>query len=78
MKDMRTQSYIWSSFGGFIAWLGDQQNLMILSLSIGIVTALTNLYQRYWEGRIKKRDEERKEEIHQLTVARLKKGLDIK
>ncbi|MFZ7186321.1 hypothetical protein ACLSY8_00020 [Avibacterium avium] len=78
MKDMGTQSYIWSGFGGFIAWLGDQQNLMMLSLAIGIVTALANLYQRCREGQAKKRDEERKEEIHKLTVARLKKGLDIK
>lgn len=38
MRDMGTQSYIWSGFGGFIAWLGDQQNLMMISLAIGIVT----------------------------------------
>ncbi|MCW9733724.1 hypothetical protein L5B97_09680 [Avibacterium sp. 20-15] len=78
MKDMGTQSYLWSGFGGFLAWLGDQQNLMMLSLAIGIVTALANLYQRICDWRARKRDEERKEEIHQLTVARLRKGLDIK
>lgn len=76
MKDMGTQSYIWSSFGGFLAWLGDQQNLMMLSLAVGILTALVNMYQKCREGRIKKREEERAEELHQLKVARLRKGLD--
>ncbi|PVX40549.1 hypothetical protein C8D76_103122 [Pasteurella langaaensis DSM 22999] len=76
LKDMGTQSYIWSGFGGFIAWLGDQQNLMMLSLAVGILTALVNMYQKCREGRIKKREEERAEELHQLKVARLRKGLD--
>lgn len=76
MKDMGTQSYIWSSFGGFIAWLGEQQNLMILSLAIGIVTACANLYQRCEDGKRRKREDERAEELHQAKMARLRKGLD--
>lgn len=76
MKDMGTQSYIWSGFGGFIAWLGDQQNLMMLSLAIGIVTACANLYQRCEEGKRRNREDERAEELHQAKMARLRKGLD--
>lgn len=76
MRDMGTQSYIWSGFGGFIAWLGDQQNLMMISLAIGIVTACANLYQRCEEGKYRKREFEQKEELHQIKMKRLKKGLD--
>ncbi|MDW0705851.1 glycoside hydrolase family protein [Mannheimia haemolytica] len=46
MKDMGTQSYIWSGFSTWLAWLGEQQNLMLLSLAIGIVTAIAGLIQR--------------------------------
>lgn len=75
MRDMGTQSYFWSSFGGLLAWLGEQQNLMILSLLIGIVTACANLYQKCAEGKRLKREEERAEELHVLEVERLKKEL---
>ncbi len=73
---MGTQSYLWSGLSGFIAWLGDQQNLMMISLSIGIVTACVNLYQRYKESKLRKRENERAEELHRLKMARLQKGLD--
>ena len=76
-KDPGNQSYVWSGFSGFLAWLGDQNNLMLLSLAIGILTALVNMYSKFWEGRLLKREEERKEEIHALMVARLKQGLNI-
>ncbi len=76
MKDMGTQSYLWSGLSGFIAWLGDQQNLMMISLSIGIVTACVNLYQRYKESKLRKRENERAEELHRLKMARLQKGLN--
>lgn len=76
MKDMGTQSYLWSGLSGFIAWLGDQQNLMMISLSIGIVTACVNLYQRHKESKLRKRENERAEELHRLKMARLQKGLD--
>lgn len=74
-KDPGNQSYVWSGFSGFLAWLGDQNNLMLLSLAIGILTALVNMYSKFLEGRMLKREEERKEEIHALMVARLKQGL---
>ena len=76
-KDPGNQSYVWSGFSGFLAWLGDQNNLMLLSLAIGILTALVNMYSKFWEGRLLKREEGRKEEIHALMVARLKQGLNI-
>ena len=76
-KDPGNQSYVWSGFSGFLAWLGGQNNLMLLSLAIGILTALVNMYSKFWEGRLLKREEERKEEIHALMVARLKQGLNI-
>ncbi|WP_424407418.1 hypothetical protein [Pasteurella sp. PK-2025] len=60
MKDAGTQSYIWSGFGGLLAWLGDQQNLMMISLAIGIVTALVNLSSKFHERRMRVREEERK------------------
>jgi hypothetical protein len=77
LKDMGNQSYIWSSFSGFLAWLGDQNNLMVLSLIVGIVTALVNAYSKCAEGKALKRDEQRKDEIHTLTVQRLKQGLRV-
>ncbi|WP_424408510.1 hypothetical protein [Pasteurella sp. PK-2025] len=60
MKDAGTQSYIWSGFGGLLAWLGDQQNLMMISLAIGIVTAIVNLSSKFHERRMRAREEERK------------------
>ena len=74
-KDPGSQSYVWSGFSGFLAWLGDQNNLMLLNLAIGILTALVNMYSKFLEGRMLKREEERKEEIHALMVVRLKQGL---
>lgn len=74
---MGNQSYAWSAFGGVIAWLSDQQNLMLLSLAIGIVTACVNMYQKCQEGKIRKRENERAEEIHNLKVRRLKQGLKV-
>lgn len=75
-KDPGNQSYFWSSFSGVLAWLGDQNNLMVISLLIGIATALVNAYSKCSEGRMMRREEERKEEIHALNVARLKQGLN--
>ncbi|QIA76160.1 hypothetical protein FEE42_01720 [Rodentibacter caecimuris] len=74
-KDPGNQSYFWSSFSGLLAWLSDQQNLMLLSLAIGILTALVNLYSKCSEGRARRRAEEREEEIHALKVQQLKRGL---
>ena len=65
-KDPGNQSYVWSGFSGFLAWLGDQNNLMLLSLAIGILTALVNAYSKCYEGRVARRAEEREEELHAL------------
>lgn len=65
MKDAGTQTYIWSGFSGLLAWLGDQQNLMLVSLSIGIVTALVNLSSKFHERRVRSREEERKSKVRE-------------
>ena len=49
-KDPGNQSYLWSGFSGLLAWLGDQNNLMLLSISIGIITAVVNAYSKCIEG----------------------------
>ena len=74
-KDAGTQTYFWSGFSGVLAWLSDQNNLMILSLVIGIVTALVNAYSKFYESRAARRTEEREEELHTLKVQALKRGL---
>lgn len=74
-KDAGNQTYFWSGFSGVLAWLSDQNNLMILSLVIGIVTALVNAYSKFYESRAARRTEEREEELHTLKVQALKRGL---
>lgn len=68
MRDMGTQSYIWSGISSWLFWLGDQQNLMLISLAIGIVTAIAGLVQRFEESRRRKREEARAEELHQAKM----------
>ncbi len=75
MKDAGTQSFIWSGFSSVLAWLGDNQNLMMISLAIGIITTLVNLFSRFQEYHVRAREEERTEELHALKVKRLKQGL---
>ena len=75
-KDPGNQSYLWSILSSAMAWLGEQNNLMLLSIAIGIITALVNAYSKCAEGRMLKREDERKEELHQVRMARLRKGLD--
>ncbi|MFK5131004.1 hypothetical protein ACI3P7_11695 [Glaesserella parasuis] len=53
MRDAGMQSYAWNGLTGWLAWLGDQQNLMFISLALGIVTALVNMYSKCREGKIK-------------------------
>ena len=74
-KDPGSQAYVWSGFSSVLAWLGDQNNLMLLSLAIGILTALVNVYSKFVEWRMMKRENERKEEIHKVRMERLKRGL---
>lgn len=74
-KDAGNQSMWWSGFSGVLAWLGDQQNLMVLSLAIGIITALVNIYDKCKQGKARERSEEREEELHRLKVQQLKREL---
>ncbi|WP_179108198.1 hypothetical protein [Rodentibacter trehalosifermentans] len=86
MKDAGFQSYAWNGLTGWLAWLGDQQNLMLISLALGIITALVNMYSKCQEGKFKRRQEERaealfqqemryKEELHLAKIQQLKRGL---
>lgn len=75
-KDMSLQSYLWSLGSGVFGFFTNQHNLMLLSLAIGVMTALANAYHKCQEGRFQKREFERAEELHQVKMARLRKGLD--
>lgn len=82
MKDAGTQSYLWTGLSGILAFLGEQQNLMLISLAVGIVTALVNMYAKCQEGKAKRREIEQNEELHklkvkqeQLAIEKLKKEL---
>lgn len=87
MKDYSSvQSYAWNGLTGFLAWLGDQQNLMMLSLALGILTALVNMYAKCQEGKMKRRQDERaealyrqelrhKDELHAAKLRQLSRGL---
>lgn len=71
---------------GFLAWLGDQQTLMVISMALGILTAIVNMYSKCQEGKLRRRQEERaealfqqekrhKDEIHQAKMQQLKRGI---
>lgn len=64
LKGAENQTYAWSVLNTMFAWLGNQQNLMLISLGVGIATALLNLFLRIEERGAKKRERERKEEYH--------------
>ena len=83
MKDLGTQSYIWSFFSSVLAWFFDHQNLMLLTMAIGVVTAMANAHKQCREGKMLDRARERADELHKaemeerrLRIERLRKGLD--
>ncbi|OOS01269.1 hypothetical protein B0186_04105 [Canicola haemoglobinophilus] len=78
MRDSATQSYLWNGLTGWLAWLGDQQNLMLISLALGILTALVNMYSKFKERKIKLRQEEREEEKHRLEMQQLRELGELK
>lgn len=75
-KDPGNQSYWWAGIGGFFSLMSAQELLALVSLFIAIVTAIVNLIEKSQLKKIKLREEERAEQIHQLKVKRLEKGLD--
>ncbi len=75
-KDPGNQSYWWAGIGGFFSLMSAQELLALVSLVIGAITAVVNLVEKYHLRKIKKREEERAEQIHQLKVKRLKQGLN--
>lgn len=78
MKDMGMQSYAWNALTGWLAWLGDQHNLMMLSLALGILTAVVNMYSKCQEGKVRRRQEERAEEKHKLEMQQLREVGELK
>lgn len=74
-KDPGNQSYWWAGIGGFFSLMSAQELLALVSLVIGAVTAIVNLVEKYHLRKIKNREEERAEQIHQLKVKRLEQGL---
>lgn len=78
MKDLGTQSYTWNGLTGFLAWLGDQQTLMVISMALGILTALINMYSKFREDRVRRRQEERAEEKHKLEMQQLRELGELK
>lgn len=86
LRDSGNQSIFWTSFSGVLAWLGDQQNLALISLAVGIFTAVVNMYSKCREGQAQANREKqealvianrerREEEIHQIKMERLRRGL---
>lgn len=78
MRDVGIQSYAWNGLAGWLAWLGDQQNLMLISMALGIITALVNMYAKCQEGKLKRRQSAREEEKHRLEMAHLKEIHELK
>ncbi|QIM63161.1 hypothetical protein A1D29_07635 [Pasteurellaceae bacterium Orientalotternb1] len=78
MKDLGTQSYTWNGLTGFLAWLGDQQTLMVISMALGILTAIVNMYSKFQEHKVRRRQEERAEEKHQLEMQQLRELGELK
>ncbi|WP_018652253.1 hypothetical protein [Actinobacillus capsulatus] len=74
-KNLGNQSYWWAGIGGFFSLMLAQEILPLVSLVIGAITAIVNLVEKYQLRKIKVREEERAEQIHQLKVKRLDKGL---
>ena len=66
MRDVGTHSYAWNGLAGWLAWLGDQQNLVVISMALGILTAIINMWSKFQEYKVRRRQEERAEEKHRL------------
>ncbi|QLB23678.1 hypothetical protein A6B44_05055 [Pasteurella skyensis] len=87
MRDTGLPTYIFTFCSSCLAWLGEQQNLMFLSLAIGVITAILNAVARFKESRAKRRELEKlnelheleirhKKELHEIELAKLRSGLE--
>lgn len=78
MRDVGTQSYAWNGLAGWLAWLGDQQNLVVISMALGILTAIINMWSKFQEYKVRRRQEERAEEKHRLEMQQLRELGELK
>lgn len=75
-KDAGNHSMFWSGFGAFWAMYSLQEWLAIIGLAVGVISGLVNMYAKCQEGKTRENEERRAEEMHQVRIARLRKGLD--
>lgn len=75
-KDAGNQSMFWSGFGAFWAMYSFQDWLAILSIIIGLISGLVNMYAKCQEGKCRDNEERRAEELHRVKMERLRKGVD--
>lgn len=75
-KDAGNQSMFWSGFGAFWAMYSLQEWLAILSVVIGLISGLVNMYAKCQEGKARENEERRAEELHRVKMERMRKGLD--
>lgn len=76
LKDAGSQSIFWSGFGAFWAMYSFQEWLAIMGLVIGLISGLVNMYAKCQEGKVRKNEERRAEEIHRVKMKRLSLGFD--
>lgn len=76
LKDAGNQSIFWSSFGAFWAMYSFQEWLAIFGLLIGLISGFVNMYAKCQEGKARQNEERRAQEMHELKMRRLAKGLD--
>ncbi|WHP46387.1 hypothetical protein QMO40_07055 [Mannheimia bovis] len=74
-KDAGTHSVFWSWFGAFWAAYSVQELLAIFGLAIGVFSGLVNMYDKCQEGKVRKNAERRAEELHQIKLEQLRRGL---
>lgn len=74
-KDSGNQSIFWSGFGAFWAMYTVQEWLAIFGLVIGLISGLVNMYAKCKEGQARENEERRAEELHQLKLQQLRRGL---
>ncbi|KNE76883.1 hypothetical protein HYE54_01230 [Aggregatibacter actinomycetemcomitans] len=75
LKDAGNQSVFWSGFGTFWAIYSLQEWLAILGLVIGLISGIVNMYHKFQEGKVRKNQERREQEMHKLKMQQLKRGL---
>ena len=76
LKGAGSQSIFWSGFGAFWAMYSFQEWLAIMGLVIGLISGLVNMYAKCQEGKVRKNEERRAEEIHRVKMKRLSLGFD--